>query len=145
MHNTNVDIPIKLLSNLAKPPTQGTQFSAGYDLYAAEEVTVPRFGRKLIKTNVSMAIPMNHYGRIAPRSGLAYKNGIDILAGVIDSDYRGDIGVILYNTDSNSDFEVKIGDKIAQIIIEHCSSINFVKTETLPITKRGEGGYGHTG
>ena len=88
---------------------------------------------------------MNHYGRIAPRSGLAYKNGIDILAGVIDSDYRGDIGVILYNTDSNSDFEVKIGDKIAQIIIEHCSGVNFVKTETLPITKRGEGGYGHTG
>ena len=88
---------------------------------------------------------MNHYGRIAPRSGLAYKNGIDILAGVIDSDYRGDIGVILYNTDSNSDFEVKIGDKIAQIIIEHCSGVNFVKTETLPITKRGEAGYGHTG
>ena len=62
MHNTNVDIPIKLLSNLAKPPTQGTQFSAGYDLYAAEEVAVPKLGRKLIKTNVSMAIPMNHYG-----------------------------------------------------------------------------------
>ena len=140
-----MDIPIKLLSNLAKSPTQGTQFSAGYDLYAAEEATVPRLGRKLIKTNVSMAIPMNHYGRIAPRSGLAFKNGIDILAGVIDSDYRGDIGVILYNTDSNSDFEVKIGEKIAQIIIEHCSGVHFVQTENLPITKRGEGGYGHTG
>jgi len=140
-----VDIPIKLLSNLAKPPTQGTQFSAGYDLYSAEYVVLPKLGRKLIKTNVSMAIPMNHYGRIAPRSGLAYKNGIDILAGVIDSDYRGDIGIILYNTDKDSDFEVKIGDKIAQIIIEHCSSVNFIKTENLPITKRGEGGYGHTG
>ena len=140
-----MDIPIKLLSNLAKPPTQGTQFSAGYDLYSAERIVLPKLGRKLIKTNVSMAIPMNHYGRIAPRSGLAYKNGIDILAGVIDSDYRGDIGIILYNTDSNSDFEIKIGDKIAQIIIEHCSSVNFIKTENLPITKRGEGGYGHTG
>ena len=145
MHNINVDIPIKLLSNLAKPPTQGTHFSAGYDLYSAEHVVLPKLGRKLIKTNVSMAIPMNHYGRIAPRSGLAYKNGIDILAGVIDSDYRGDIGVILYNTDKDSDFEVKIGDKIAQIIIEHCSSVHFIKTENLPITKRGEGGYGHTG
>lgn len=144
-HNVIVDIPIKLLSASAKAPTQGTQFSAGYDLYAAEETVVPRFGRKLIKTNVSMAIPMNHYGRIAPRSGLAYKNGIDVLAGVIDSDYRGDIGVILYNTDSNSDFEVKIGDKIAQIIIEHCSGVHFVQTGNLPITKRGEGGYGHTG
>jgi deoxyuridine 5'-triphosphate nucleotidohydrolase len=140
-----VDIHIKLLSDLAKTPTQGTQFSAGYDLYAAEEIVVPRLGRKLIKTNVSMAIPMNHYGRIAPRSGLAYKNGIDVLAGVIDSDYRGDIGVILYNTDNNLDFSVKTGDKIAQIIIESCSTINFVKTENLPATKRGEGGYGHTG
>ena len=140
-----MDIHIKLLSDLAKIPTQGTHFSAGYDLYAAEGTIVPRLGRKLIKTNVSMAIPMNHYGRIAPRSGLAYKNGIDVLAGVIDSDYRGDIGVILYNTDNNIDFVVNVGDKIAQIIIEPCNSANFVKTETLPATKRGEGGYGHTG
>jgi dUTP pyrophosphatase len=140
-----MDIHIKLLSDLAKTPTQGTQFSAGYDLYAAEAVVVPRLGRKLIKTNVSLAIPMNYYGRIAPRSGLAYKNGIDVLAGVIDSDYRGDIGVILYNTDANIDFEVKVGDKIAQIIIEPCASVNFVNTQTLPATKRGEGGYGHTG
>ncbi len=140
-----MDIHIKLLSDLAKTPTQGTQFSAGYDLYAAEAVVVPRLGRKLIKTNVSLAIPMNYYGRIAPRSGLAYKNGIDVLAGVIDSDYRGDIGVILYNTDANIDFEVKVGDKIAQIIIEPCASANFVNTQTLPATKRGEGGYGHTG
>ena len=144
-HNINVDIKIKLLSDLAKIPTQGTNFSAGYDLHSAEEVVVPRLGRKLIKTNVSMAIPMNHYGRIAPRSGLAFKNGIDVLAGVIDSDYRGDIGVILYNTDNNSDFVVKTGDKIAQIIIESCSQINFVKSDDLPLTKRGEGGYGHTG
>ncbi len=140
-----MDIHIKLLSEKAVIPTKATAFSAGYDLYAAEDAEVPKLCRKLIKTNVSMAIPINNYGRIAPRSGLAYKNGIDILAGVIDSDYRGDIGVILYNTDKDSDFEVKIGDKIAQIIIEHCSSVNFIKTENLPITKRGEGGYGHTG
>lgn len=140
-----MDIHIKTLSENAKIPTQGTPFSAGYDLYAAEEVVIPRLGRKLIKTNISMAIPMNHYGRIAPRSGLAYKNGIDVLAGVIDSDYRGDIGVILYNTDNNLDFSVKIGDKIAQIIIESCSTANFVKTQDLPSSKRGEGGYGHTG
>ena len=92
-----------------------------------------------------MAIPMDCYGRIAPRSGLAYKNGIDVLAGVIDSDYRGDIGVILYNTDNNLDFTVKVGDKIAQIIIEKCYSVNWVKSDNLESTKRGEGGYGHTG
>ena len=68
-----MDIHIKLLSEKAVIPTKATVFSAGYDLYAAEEVTVPRLGRKLIKTNVSMAIPINHYGRIAPRSGLAFK------------------------------------------------------------------------
>jgi len=140
-----MDIHIKLLGENAKMPTQGTPFSAGYDLYSAENVTVSSLGRQLIKTNISMAIPMNHYGRIAPRSGLAYKHGIDILAGVIDADYRGDIGVILYNTDSSNDFSVKIGDKIAQIIIESCSSPNFIKSKELPISKRGEGGYGHTG
>jgi dUTP pyrophosphatase len=140
-----VDIHIKLLSDFARVPTQATPFSAGYDLYAAEAITVPRLGRKLIKTNISMAIPMNHYGRIAPRSGLAFKFGIDVLAGVIDSDYRGDIGVILYNTDANVDFQVLVGDKIAQIIIEPCASVNFVKTNDLTSTKRGEGGYGHSG
>ena len=140
-----MDIHIKLLSEKAVIPTKATVFSAGYDLYAAEEVTVPRLGRKLIKTNVSMAIPINHYGRIAPRSGLAFKNGIDVLAGVIDADYRGDIGVILYNTDSNIDFNVKQGDKIAQIIIEKCHDINWVKSETLAETRRGEKGYGHSG
>ncbi len=140
-----MDIHIKLLSDFARVPTQATPFSAGYDLYAAEAITVPRLGRKLIKTNISMAIPMNHYGRIAPRSGLAFKFGIDVLAGVIDSDYRGDIGVILYNTDANVDFQVLVGDKIAQIIIEPCASVNFVKTNDLTSTKRGEGGYGHSG
>jgi len=140
-----MDVQIKLLSENAKIPSQGTSMSAGYDLYAAEEGLVPRHSRKLIKTNVSMSIPMNHYGRVAPRSGLAYKNGIDVLAGVIDSDYRGDIGVVLYNTDKDSDFNVKIGDKIAQIIIEPCSSVNFMKTQILSNSNRGESGYGHTG
>lgn len=140
-----MDIKIKLLSDSAKVPTQGTPFSAGYDLYAAEEATIPKLGRKLIKTNVSMAIPINCYGRIAPRSGLAYKNGIDVLAGVIDSDYRGDIGVILYNTDNNSDFNVKAGDKIAQIIIEKHHYVNWNVSDSLEASKRGDGGYGHTG
>lgn len=140
-----MDIKIKLLSNAAKIPTQGTDFSAGYDLYAAEDACVPRLGRKLIKTNLSMAIPMNYYGRIAPRSGLAYKNGIDVLAGVIDSDYRGDIGVILFNTDESLDFSVKAGDKIAQIIIEKHHYVNWQQSDNLEASKRGEGGYGHTG
>jgi len=114
-------------------------------LYAAEEVLVNTMGRKLVKTNISISIPEGYYGRIAPRSGLAYKNGIDVLAGVIDSDYRGDIGVILFNTDHNLDFEVNVGDRIAQIIIEKCHSANWETVETLDATVRSEGGFGSSG
>lgn len=140
-----MEVKIKLLSEYAKVPTQGTSMSAGYDLYAAESCVIKKQNRKLIKTNISLAIPINHYGRIAPRSGLAYKNGIDVMAGVIDPDYRGDVGVILYNSDSSSDFTVQIGDKIAQIIFEKCANADFIKEQELQDTKRGAMGYGHTG
>jgi len=141
----NMNIQIKKLSDKAKIPSQGSKYAAGYDLYAAEEVLVNTMGRKLVKTNISISIPEGYYGRIAPRSGLAYKNGIDVLAGVIDSDYRGDIGVILLNTDHNLDFEVNVGDRIAQIIIEKCHSVNWETVETLDATVRSEGGFGSSG
>lgn len=140
-----MNIQIKKLSDKAKIPSQGSKYAAGYDLYAAEEVLVNTMGRKLVKTNISIAIPEGYYGRIAPRSGLAYKNGIDVLAGVIDSDYRGDIGVIILNTDHNLDFEVNVGDRIAQIIIEKCHSVNWETVETLDTTVRSEGGFGSSG
>ena len=140
-----MNIQIKKLSDKAKIPSQGSKYAAGYDLYAAEEVLVNTVGRKLVKTNISISIPEGYYGRIAPRSGLAYKNGIDVLAGVIDSDYRGDIGVILLNTDHNLDFEVNVGDRIAQIIIEKCHSVNWETVETLDATVRSEGGFGSSG
>ena len=145
MYKEVLQINIKKLSDNAKIPTQGTKLAAGYDLYAAEDVTIDCGTRKLVKTNISMAITTGYYGRIAPRSGLAYKNGIDVLAGVIDSDYRGDIGVILYNTDKDIDFIVKKGDRIAQIIFEACYSINFNETDTLDNTVREDGGFGFTG
>lgn len=140
-----MNIQIKKLSDKAKIPSQGSKYAAGYDLYAAEEVLVNTLGRKLVKTNISISIPEGYYGRIAPRSGLAYKNGIDVLAGVIDSDYRGDIGVILFNTDHNLDFLVNVGDRIAQIIIEKCHSVNWEPVETLDSTVRSEGGFGSSG
>ena len=143
--NNNMNIQIKKLSDKAKIPSQASKSAAGYDLYAAEEVLVNTLGRKLVKTNISISIPEGYYGRIAPRSGLAYKNGIDVLAGVIDSDYRGDIGVILFNTDSNLDFLVNVGDRIAQIIIEKCHSVNWETVETLDSTVRSEGGFGSSG
>jgi dUTP pyrophosphatase len=144
MYKEVLQINIKKLSDNAKIPTQGTNFAAGYDLYAAEDTTIVCGTRKLVKTNISMAITTGYYGRIAPRSGLAYKNGIDVLAGVIDSDYRGDIGVILYNTDKDIDFIVKKGDRIAQIIFEACYSVNF-NERYLDNTVREHGGFGWTG
>lgn len=137
-------IKIKLLSEWAKTPTRGTEESAGYDLYAAQNGEIDPLKRSLIKTNISIAIPKGYYGRIAPRSGLAYKNGIDVMAGVIDSDYRGDVGVILYNTGADI-FNVKQGDRIAQLIIEKCHVADWDLAEDLSDTDRGEGGYGHTG
>jgi dUTP pyrophosphatase len=140
-----MNIQIKKLSDQAKIPTQGSKYAAGYDLYAAEEVLVNTMGRKLVKTNISISIPEGYYGRIAPRSGLAYKNGIDVLAGVIDSDYRGDIGVILFNSDHNLDFQVNVGDRIAQIIIEKCHSVNWETVENLEGSVRSEKGFGSSG
>jgi dUTP pyrophosphatase len=100
------------------------------------ENCVLKFGeRKLIKTNISCAIPSWYYGRIAPRSGLAYKYGIDTLAGVIDTWYRWDIGVILINF-WKEDFELKIGDKIAQFIIEKCHYVKWVEVSDLDDTTR---------
>ena len=145
MYRQLLEINVKKLSENAIIPTQGTKFAAGYDLYAAEDAVVVCGSRKLIKTNISMEITPGYYGRIAPRSGLAYKSGIDVLAGVIDSDYRGDIGVILYNTDKNFDFEIKKGDRIAQIIFEACYSATLNTVENLDNTLRQSGGYGSTG
>lgn len=145
MYRQLLEINVKKLSENATIPTQGTKFAAGYDLYAAEDEVVFCGTRKLIKTNISMEITPGYYGRIAPRSGLAYKSGIDVLAGVIDSDYRGDIGVILYNTDKNIDFVVKKGDRIAQIIFEACYSATLNTVENLDNTLRQGGGYGSTG
>jgi dUTP pyrophosphatase len=145
MYRQLLEINVKKLTENATIPTQGTKFAAGYDLYAAEDAVVVCGTRKLIKTNISMEITPGYYGRIAPRSGLAYKSGIDVLAGVIDSDYRGDIGVILYNTDKNIDFEIKKGDRIAQIIFEACYSATLNTVENLDNTLRQGGGYGSTG
>ena len=145
MYRQLLEINVKKLSENATIPTQGTKFAAGYDLYAAEDEVVVCGTRKLIKTNISMEITPGYYGRIAPRSGLAYKSGIDVLAGVIDSDYRGDIGVILYNTDKNIDFVVKKGDRIAQIIFEACYTATLNNVENLDNTLRQGGGFGSTG
>lgn len=88
---------IALLSSDARAPERATPGSAGYDLFASRALTVPARGHALAHTDISVAIPQGLYGRIAPRSGLALKHGIHVMAGVIDRDYRGSVGVVLYN------------------------------------------------
>lgn len=135
---------VQKLSQFAKIPTRGSDGAAGYDLYAAYDGVVPARGKALIKTDIAMAIDPSVYGRVAPRSGLAWKNSIDTGAGVIDSDYRGNIGVILFNH-SNDPFKVVAGDRIAQLIFEKILIVDFDEVENLDDTSRGEGGFGSTG
>jgi len=98
----------------------------------------------LVATDIKISVPDGTYGRVAPRSGLAYKHGIDTLAGVIDADYRGPVGVILANLSEN-DFPVKIGDRIAQLIVERVVMPSVVVVDQLEDTVRGAGGFGSTG
>jgi dUTP pyrophosphatase len=152
---------VKLLNEYAILPTRATEHSAGYDLYAPKyneeelgpapdglnpAIKIDAGKRVLIKTGVACAIPKGCYGQIAPRSGLAYKFGLDILAGVIDADYRGDIGVILINHGDNAVF-VQPEDRIAQFIIKPICEFpdGLVVVEDLDDTSRGGGGFGSTG
>ncbi|EUC45180.1 hypothetical protein COCMIDRAFT_96284 [Bipolaris oryzae ATCC 44560] len=137
-------LQVQLLSANAKAPTKGSAFAAGHDLYSAVDVVIPARGRKLVGTDIKISVPVGTYGRVAPRSGLAYKHGIDTMAGVIDADYRGPVGVILANL-SDEDFEVKIGDRIAQLVVEKIAMPNVVVVEELEQSVRGAGGFGSTG
>jgi len=137
-------LQVRKLSQFAIPPTRASPVAAGYDLYAAYDGKVPARGKALIKTDIAIAIPPNTYGRVAPRSGLAWKHSIDVGAGVIDEDYRGNVGVILFNH-SDEDFTISHGDRIAQLIIERIMHPEVVLVEELSETLRGEGGFGSTG
>lgn len=128
----------------AKLPTRGSAAAAGYDLYASEKVVLPRGGRKVVQTGICLAIPTGHYGRVAPRSGLASKHGIDVGAGVIDEDYRGLLGVLLFNL-GDADFTIEQGDRVAQLIIEKISTPDVEEVADLQETVRGAGGFGSTG
>lgn len=117
--------------------------SAGCDLASTEYYLLKPGERKLFKTGLYMSITAGLYGRIAPRSGLAYKHGIDVLAGVIDEDYRGEIGVILINF-GQEEKTINVGDKIAQLIFEYYTRCEFEVVNELDDTTRGTGGFGST-
>ena len=132
------------LSENAFTPIRGSKLAAGYDLCSAYDYTVTSKGKQLCKTDIQIACPDGCYARVAPRSGLTHKHFIDVGAGVIDQDYRGNVGVILFNF-SNSDFEVKRGDRIAQLILERIYLPDLEELSSLTETDRGTGGFGSTG
>ena len=135
---------VKRLTENAILPVRGSKLAAGYDLSAAEAKVVPAHGKALVKTDLAIATPLDCYARIAPRSGLAWKKHIDVGAGVVDADYRGNVGVILFNF-GDADFEVAPGDRVAQLILEKIITPPVVEVDDLDATVRGEGGYGSTG
>lgn len=138
-----INVQIQRLNDKATIPEYATPGAAGCELRATEFYILKPGERKLFKTGLAMAIPSGYYGRIAPRSGLAYKKGIDVLAGVIDEDYRGEVGVVLINH-GQEDVNVMVGDSIAQMIFETCAQAGFDVVDKLDNTKRGSGGYGST-
>lgn len=137
-------IRAKALSERAVLPLRASTSAAGLDLFSATEGIVPARGRQLFSTDLALAIPHGFYGRIAPRSSLAWRYGIETGAGVIDSDYRGNVGVILFNH-SDVDYEVKQGDRIAQLIVEQISTAPVIMVAELDTTIRQDGAYGSTG
>ncbi|XP_003471906.1 deoxyuridine 5'-triphosphate nucleotidohydrolase, mitochondrial isoform X2 [Cavia porcellus] len=132
------------LSEHATAPTRGSARAAGYDLYSAYDYTIPSMEKALVKTDIQIGLPSGCYGRVAPRSGLATKYFIDVGAGVIDEDYRGNVGVVLFNFGKEK-FEVKKGDRIAQLICERIYYPEIEEVEGLDSTERGSGGFGSTG
>lgn len=140
----NESLRFRKLDANATLPTRGSSSAAGLDLYSIEAVRLTPKQRALVRTGLAVAIPEGYYGRIAPRSGLATKNGIDVLAGVIDADYRGEIQCLLYNTGDET-VELPGQNKICQLIIEKIVTPPVAWADELPETIRGENGFGSTG
>eukprot|EP01040_Poterioochromonas_malhamensis_P024176 gene24176-29851_t len=119
---------VKKLSEFAVLPSRGSKYAAGFDLSSAYDIVVPARGKAIVKTDLAIAIPPNTYARIAPRSGLAAKNFIDVGAGVVDYDYRGNVGVVLLNH-AEQDFAISRGDRIAQLILERICMADMEEVE----------------
>lgn len=129
-------------------PSRATEGAAGYDIFAAcaEDLSISPGEVIIVPSGFKLSVPRGYEAQVRPRSGLALNNRIGVLnsPGTIDSDYRGEVGVILYNFGSE-EFVVKRGDRIAQFVICKLPGVSLVELDRLDVTKRGEGGFGHTG
>ena len=139
-----MSLKVAKLTDRGIVPTKGSKNAAGFDLYAAYDYCIAAKDKCVIKTDIQIAIPDGCYGRVAARSGLAVNNFIDVGAGVIDRDYRGNVCVLLFNFGENS-FDVKRGSRIAQLILEKNSMPEIEVLDSLNVTERGSAGFGSTG
>ncbi len=134
---------LQRLTETATQPLRATDGAAGLDLYADETITIPEYRRAWVSTGIAVAVAPGYCGLVWPRSGLAGK-GLDTSAGVIDSDYRGELKVLLVNG-SHERKTVHAGDRIAQLLIVPVGMPNVIEVDALPATERGENGFGSTG
>jgi dUTP pyrophosphatase len=142
-----VTLAFKRLSDAATIPTRAHEGDAGLDLYAAESARIGPGERASVGTGIAVAIPAGHAGLVVPRSGLAVRHGISVVnaPGLIDSGYRGELRVLLLNTDAGDAFDVSPGDRIAQLVITPVASPDLIEVEELDETVRGAGGFGSSG
>ena len=135
------------LSELARPPARAAHGDAGYDLFAAEDARLAPGERASVGTGVAVAIPGDHAGLVLPRSGLAARHGITLVnaPGLIDSGYRGEVRILLLNTDPRHPFEVCAGDRIAQLLLVRVEAPGLEEVPSLETTDRGVRGFGSTG
>jgi dUTP pyrophosphatase len=137
-------LSFKRLDSRATLPTRGSTQAAGLDIFSIEDVAIEPKQRALARTGLAVAIPEGYYGRVAPRSGLATQKGLDVLAGVIDSDYRGEVRCLLYNAGDET-IHLPAQSKICQLIIEKIITPSAVWSDEISDTDRGSGGFGSTG
>jgi dUTP pyrophosphatase len=142
-----VTLRFRRLSAAARPPAQAHDGDAGYDLHAAEAVTIAPGERASVGTGIAVAIPAGQAGLVVPRSGLAARHGISVVnaPGLIDSGYRGELRVLLLNTDLSEAFAVEAGDRIAQLVLVDVGTPELEEVDELDETARGAGGFGSTG
>ena len=135
---------VRFLSDSAFLPTRGSSYSAGLDLYSSCPGEIKPLERLLVPLDISIELPLGTFGHILPRSGLALKKGIHVGAGVIDEDYRGNLGVLLFNL-GDQPFCFSKGDRIAQLVIKRYENVNIEVVNEMSDTDRGVNGFGSSG
>ena len=142
-----IEIEIKLLEEDLPMPRYQNEGDAGLDLPSRVDYVLNPGERAKIPTGIAVAIPRGYAGFVLPRSGLASRNGISLVnsPGLVDSGYRGEMAIIMINTDKHEAFHIKRGDRIAQLVIQRVEEVKLIRREELDDTARGEGGFGSTG